>query len=440
MSFFKQSLSTFATQVVSMFFGIGAGIVTARILGPTLKGQAALLTMISQVIFMLCSMGLGSAFSFQVAKQRFEINKIITAAAFLSVVFGSVGILVFYLSLPLHASVWDGIPAELVFYAALLSIVCIFANYLTRIVVGYGRIYSMNVADFSRTVTNFMAIIVFVWMFGMQLDGMMLAYWLAPAVQLLVLLYVLREDLRPVNFFKRDFLKATAGYGCKSHALLIINFLNYRVDMLLLKHFMTATEVGYYSLAVGMAELMWLVPNSAVAPLFSEVAASDNLDRSLLTLRTARWSLIFLIILAFGGVFFGRTFIALLYGANFLSSFEPFLWLLPGICLFPLFKLLTVDLAARGNPGYGTIASAVALLVNVGANILLIPHMGMNGAALATSISYSFMSLLSLFFFLRETGYALTDVFIIPREERRLIMHFITRFLERFKSKGRGEK
>jgi O-antigen/teichoic acid export membrane protein len=138
--------------------------------------------------------------------------------------------------------------------------------------------------------------------------------------------------------------------------------------------------------------------------------------------------------MALGGVLVGRPFIALLYGADFLPSFVPFLWLLPGICLFPIFKLLTVDLAARGYPGYGTVASAAALAANIGGNVLLIPRMGMAGAALATTISYSCMSLLCLVFFVRKTGYGLRDIFLIEAEERQIIRQFVTSALGRWKS------
>jgi O-antigen/teichoic acid export membrane protein len=434
MSFLRRSLSTFGTQVFLMVMGMATGIITARVLGPELKGQAAMLTMIAQILFMIGGMGLGSAFSFFIAKKLFPPRQILTFALVSAVLFGSVGITVFYTTWHWHAGVWSGIPDRLVFYAALLAITYIYANYLTRIVVGFGRIYSMNMGDLAHSLVNFFGVVLLLLVLDFGLEGVMIVFWVAPLAQVAVLLYVLRGDLRPTRFWRGGLLRASLDYGIKSHALLLINFLNYRLDMLLLKYYSDASAVGFYSLAVGMAELMWLVPNAAVAPLFSGVASSDAGDCSRVTLRTVRWSLIFLVIMALGGVLVGRPFIALLYGADFLPSFVPFLWLLPGICLFPIFKLLTVDLAARGYPGYGTVASAAALATNIGGNILLIPRMGMAGAALATTISYSCMSLLCLVFFVRKTGYGLRDIFLIEAEERQIIRQFVTSALGRWKS------
>jgi len=429
MSFIKKSFSTLATSIGLMVIGMVSGVIAARVLGPELKGQAALLSTITEFLFMGGSLGLGSAFSFYIAKQYYPSRQILSCALFSSLILGSIAIGVFYLTMPLHSNVWEGVPTRLIFCAALLTVVSIYSNYLYRIVVGYGRIYAMNVGGIASSLTNFISVILLLLVCNLGLNGMMGAYWLAALAQLAVLLYVLRDDLPLSRFWNSGLMRDSLSYGAKSQALLLINFLNYRIDMLLLKHFTDATSVGFYSLAVGMAEMMWMVPNAAVAPLFSGIAASDATDRSLVTLRTVRWSLIFLCALAVGGILFGRLFIRILYGADYLPSYMPFLWLLPGICLFPLFKLLVVDLAARGNPGFGTITSAMALVVNIVANIILIPRMGVSGSALATSISYACMSMLSMYFFLKVTKYRIRDIFVIDRDEFEFIKNTVSRYI-----------
>ena len=277
-----------------------------------------------------------------------------------------------------------------------------------------------------------------IWQFGLY--GYVGAQFAGVLGQLFIFFWVLRKDLVPSRFWGNGLIKEGIAYGIKSHGLLLINFLNYRIDILLLKHFSNDTAVGFYSLAVGMAELMWLVPNATVAPLFSGVAASEAADRSMITMRTVRWSLLFLSALSVGGIFLGRPFIHLLYGAAFLPSYLPFLWLLPGICLFPIFKLLGVDLAARGYPGFGTIASAIALLTNIFANILLIPHMGITGAALASTLSYSCMSLVCLSFFIRVTGCRVRDVFLFDSAEKVILGQYVAQGYRWIMAGGKREK
>jgi O-antigen/teichoic acid export membrane protein len=435
MSFLKQSAATFVTQVVLMAVSMGTGIIVARVLGPEIKGQAALLGNLTQILFMCGSMGLGSAFSFFIAKKKYPARHIMTLALLSALLFGVLVNGAFYFSWPMHASMWAGIPLNLVILSTTLSILYIYSTYLVRIVVGHGRIYSMNVASTASTVTNLIAVILLLLVWSLGLYGVVFALWFGSIAQIFVLVWILRNDLVPAPCWNFDFIRATFSYGIKSHALLIINFLNYRLDIFLLQYITNDTiEVGYYSLAVGMAELMWLVPNSAVAPLFSGVAQSDTDDRSVITLRTCRWSLIFLVVLSVGGILLGRLFIRLLYGEQYLPSYAPFLWLLPGICLFPLFKLLIIDLAARGLPGYGTIASTIALVTNIGANIFLIPRFGGKGAAMATSLSYTLMACMSLVFFLKVTGYSAKDVFCSDKLEREFLRQAILNKTSRFLS------
>lgn len=422
MSFLKQSASTFLTQILLMVMSMGTGIIVARVLGPEIKGQAALLGNLTEILFMCGSLGLGSAFSFFIAKKRYPPRQIMTLALLCSLLFGSMVNGAFYICWPVHSSMWAGIPLNLVFLSTIFCIVSIYANYLVRIVVGHGKIYSMNIASTARTVTNLVFVLLFVFVWKQGLVGVVLALCLGALVQTAVLIWVLRNDLLPAPCLNTEFIRNIFSYGIKSHALLIINFLNYRLDIFLLQYITKDTVlVGYYSLAVGMAELMWMVPNSVVAPLFSGVAQSQAHDRSNITLRTCRWSLIFLSLLAVIGLLLGQPFIRILYGVEYLPSFAPFLCLLPGVCLFPLFKLLIIDLAARGFPGYGTIASAVALVVNVAANIILIPQYGGKGAAIATSFSYILMSIIALIFFMRVTNHSLRDIFVIDPVELQYI-------------------
>ncbi|PHR27535.1 MAG: hypothetical protein COA36_08875 [Desulfotalea sp.] len=430
MSYLKQSAVTFSTQILLMIFSMGAGIIVARLLGPELKGQAVLLSNATQLLFMLGSMGFGSAFSFFIAKKRYQPRQIMSLALFSSLLFGGIVNFCFFFTWKYHSSMWQGIPFNLIILSTLLAVLNIYSTYLLRIVVGFGRIYSMNLSNAVTTIINFVSVVflLLVWPFGLK--GVVYSLWLSGVAQVVVLGWMLRAHLVPKACWDYRFITETYLYGIKSHGLLIINFLNYRLDLFILQYLVKdAVEVGYYSLAVGMAELMWMVPNSVVAPLFSSVARSDADDRSVITLRTCRWSLIFLILLAVGGVMFGRLFLRLLYGADYLPSYEPFLWLLPGVCLFPIFKLFVIDLAARGLPGYGTVASAVALLVNVIANIILIPQFGAKGAAMATSFSYILMSIISLFFFMRITKYTFRDIFVVEQVEIQFIFSKIRQIL-----------
>ena len=60
-------------------------------------------------------------------------------------------------------------------------------------------------------------------------------------------------------------------------------------------------------------------------------------------------------------------------------------------------------MAARERIRFTVWLSAVSIVVNIVANFVLIPYMGISGAALASSMSYSLVSIVVLWYYLRET-------------------------------------
>jgi O-antigen/teichoic acid export membrane protein len=55
----------------------------------------------------------------------------------------------------------------------------------------------------------------------------------------------------------------------------------------------------------------------------------------------------------------------------------------------------------------------VGTIVNIVGNLVMVPRMGIAGAALASSISYSLVSLIATWYYLRETGVLWTA--LLPR-------------------------
>jgi Na+-driven multidrug efflux pump len=63
-------------------------------------------------------------------------------------------------------------------------------------------------------------------------------------------------------------------------------------------------------------------------------------------------------------------------------------WILPGTIALSLGKVISADLAARGKPEFSSIFAFISLAVTVVLDFLLIPRMGIQGAALASSAAY----------------------------------------------------
>lgn len=68
------------------------------------------------------------------------------------------------------------------------------------------------------------------------------------------------------------------------------------------------------------------------------------------------------------------------------------MWLLPGVVVMAWGRVLANGASARGKPGVYLAATSLGLVVNVIANVVLIPRYGIVGAAVATTLVYALVT------------------------------------------------
>ena len=174
-------------------------------------------------------------------------------------------------------------------------------------------------------------------------------------------------------------------------------FLLIRFDIFLIKKYETLAELGIYSLAANFVTLLQSFSNvvgSLMLPKFA--AKSQNAQDNILTLK--RMILIFSSLFIFVVIvftLFGRPVISAVYGIDFVRSADVFALLLPAVLFLSIGSLINSFFWSKGFPTITIILPIIALSVNIILNILLIPKIGIMGAAIATSISY-FIWLISL--------------------------------------------
>ena len=194
-------------------------------------------------------------------------------------------------------------------------------------------------------------------------------------------------------------LRAQISYGLKGHIGNMLQFFNYRLDVLLLNYYLNTTEVGIYSVSTRLAELLWNLPSSVGFVIFPKAAASTPEELQHFTPRVFRITLAMTAIGAIGLAFLGKPLIRIIYDQAFISAYLPLLALLPGVVLIGGAKVLTNEIAGRGYPHYNSINSGLSLILTLLFDLLLIPRYGMLGAAIASSLSYTMVFFLALFFY-----------------------------------------
>lgn len=238
-----------------------------------------------------------------------------------------------------------------------------------------------------------------------------------------VAFYLVRLRYLP-KIWKADFrfFKSILKFGWLPMFSMLLTTINYSVDIFFLKALGTAEELGQYSFAVTIINYVWMLPDAFKEVLFSKSA--KKFDKENIKLST-RISLLSMLCCLIGFSLIGKPFINIVYGAEYVMSYEVVLILIIGAFPMALFKLLGVVLVSQGKRGMHFVSLAVSAVINIVVNIFAIPVWGMYGAAWASVISYSVCGTVLTVYFCKFFKFKITEL-IIPslKDIKEMILSF----------------
>jgi O-antigen/teichoic acid export membrane protein len=204
-------------------------------------------------------------------------------------------------------------------------------------------------------------------------------------------------------------------YGLPFYPGSLTQFFGYRADVYLVALLLAdpSAPLGYYSMAVSMAELVFFFPNAVATFLFPHVASSSREDSNRQVPVVSRVTLLLTAAVGLALVPVASVAIPLLVPA-FGPSLPALYILLPGVVAISVGKVLGGFVSGLGRTGVTSIVSILTFAVNVILNIVLIPRYGILGASAASLVSYTVSSIAYSVIAARLTGARLTD-FWVPR-------------------------
>jgi O-antigen/teichoic acid export membrane protein len=157
-------------------------------------------------------------------------------------------------------------------------------------------------------------------------------------------------------------------------------------------------EVAYYSSAQMLMIAAWLMPQAYRAVIYPRLSAALNIsfERFWDFYRTVlRLALLLGVIVSVGIALLSPIIVNLLYPADYLVSVTILQYLtIPLFCAF-LSVPSTRAMLALHKESIAAIIAGVSMVVNIAANLILIPEYSMLGAAWAKAISGILLTILS---------------------------------------------
>ncbi|GAB3690285.1 flippase [Salinarchaeum chitinilyticum] len=185
-------------------------------------------------------------------------------------------------------------------------------------------------------------------------------------------------------------------FGAQTMALVLLLTSMYKVDVLLVSYFHGNVDTGHYRAALQVSEFMWVVSIGVEQVMIQSTAQfwkEDAIEElTSLTSRMLRYVVVITVLLVAGVFVLSEPFLTLYFGPAYEASVLPLRVLLPGVLGFAIARVIWPVLQAGGHLRTLLLATGAAVVINVVLNLLLIPRIGIVGAAIGTSVAYGTMA------------------------------------------------
>lgn len=392
------------SKLVIVLLGFLFSVVQSRYLGAALKGDIAYVSSVTSITCIVFGFGIHQAYPYYKKRIDGDIRPFFLRLAFVE--------LVVYCAIALIIAVLWHPNAK---YMAILFITPL--SVYNRVVSYLTMVESPNEKNATEMLVNFaeLILVVFLWL-------------TASASFLIALLLVVFKDamLAAVYSYKwrklffeqcelgMGFVFTLFKFGFFPMLALLMSTLNYRVDIIMLNSLSTNVAVGVYSVGVSIAERVWLIPDALKDVMVSKLSKGKDSDEVTYVIRICNTACLFVVL---GIVLLGKPFVNALFGTEYAGAYDVIVVMMLGVFAMIYYKMIASYNIVNGKQIVNFVLLGLSTLTNIVGNLVLIPKLGMMGAAWASVISYSVCAGSFVVYFCLKTGVKIQNMTFITRND-----------------------
>ena len=416
-----------ASRIIVAATGAAATIIVARLLGPAGAGAYAIAQTLIALLTVATTLGVEHGIVYYVSSGRWAAAAAFRSAQRVALLSGLAGAAAGILARMIVPSAFRSlsVPDTIVAAAALpFALSWLYVSY-TALAVDRYEAYVLPAAIQSVAAMALVATLAAVDGVGGAVLGFTAAHVITAAVMLIAGRPRRGSDGHPASGADEPGqLRRAISFGVRGYAANALQFVNYRLDLFILNAAVTTAAVGQYSVAVAVTTVLWLLPQALGDVLFPRVAAlaartTDDAEAALAMAETKglRHCLVLTVVATTVLALALLLLVVPIYGPRFEPAIDLGLILLPGSALLGLASPLSAIVVGRGHPRMMLTVTLIVTPVTIVLYLVLIPTLHADGAALASTISYSATFLLVAGFHARVTGNHLLTSMLPTRSE-----------------------
>lgn len=395
------------TKMLMVVIGFVYSILIARFLGPGIKGIHATIYSIISIGSLIVNMCCYQAYPFFRKKYGYEnyYNKfmsfLVTYHLFLILISS-----IIFVSLPLNDQVvrYSILLVPINAFATSLGYVCLIEHSKSR-----------NIALLLADVIDIL-MLLFLMMFFKPDNKLVLVIMLVPLI-IKILYFIYKERFcYKLTWLKLDFFKELISFSFFPMVSMLLTMLNYKIDILMLKEnsIISLSQIGIYSIGVSLSDKAVYIPDAVKEILLSKLAKGKGEKEVALVMR---FCFPISLATAFVLAILGNPVINFLYGKDYSGAFIVSLICVLGTSAMVFFKMISQYNNVNGKQLLNVLLLLVSVMLNVVLNLLLIPVMNINGAAVASLISYCFCALIFIVYFKNISGLKILDFLFLKKSD-----------------------
>jgi O-antigen/teichoic acid export membrane protein len=374
-------------MATTMSVGLG-GVIVARALGPTMRGEYAAIIAWFGISCMIGQMGLPAALCFYISRDPLRARDYVATSRTMMLITGVLTLLAGFL---LARILSRGNPEFADGYRIAFG-----ASIVTYVGISYT--YSLQPRHLSlwnvvRTIQPVLSLLVMGILWLLRLLTLDAALFILAATLTLQLgcgyWYSRRNGLAP-GHGRISLIRPLAAYGIAQIAALTPSTLNAQLDQLVLSQTVAPADLGRYAIAVSLTSLpiplVAAIGNVTFPRLAAQQAVTDTTRRMQHHAIVASAGIATAILVPLALVAYWL--IPFLFGAGYRGA-VPLLWILtPGAIFLACGQVAGDLLRGRNHPAVVAWAQGLAAVFTVVLLVALLPIVGVYGAAIASTAAY----------------------------------------------------
>jgi O-antigen/teichoic acid export membrane protein len=414
---------TLAGRVVIFGLSIVSNVILARTLAPEGRGLYALALVAPSAVTLIANLGVSQALVYHLARKAYATDQLIGQVLSLSLILGGVataGLL--GLVAIVGRYILPGVPLNLILIASASIVPGLFFYYTLSFeqgredFVGFNALYLVNAL---ALVVLFIPLLVQRGNVTLAVAAWTLSWLPTAAVGLFVLSRSGRLNFRLDPAVARPMFR----FGIVGYLSFLTSYFNLRLSTFLVNVFANAVQVGFYAVAVSLAETIWYISTAAATVLAPRVAGAEGLAPEITTARVSR---VVLWTSAAASAALGITapiVVRILFGSAFAPSVIAIWLLLPGIVALSVARVLSSYLLGKNRLRIDLYAALSGLVVTIVLDVLLIPRLGFAGAAIASSIAYTIVMAFNMTWVVRNSRLTVVELVVPTWSDVRALRH-----------------